>query len=63
MTIKSKYFMFILIICLLFSVVAVSANDNQTDVLDHNTISNDRIGVNDDAELMEITNKSYDDFL
>ena len=54
MKLKSKYFVFFCIICFLFSIVAVSANDNQTDALNHNPISND--------DLMDGTNKSYNDF-
>ena len=60
--IKSKYFVFILIICILFSVATVSANDNQTVVLNQDAISNEGMGVNDDVNRIEITNKSYDDF-
>ena len=48
--------MFLLIICILFSVSTVSASDNQTAVLNHDVISND------DVELMEIANRAYDDF-
>ena len=62
MMIKSKYFVFILIICILFSVATVSANDNQTVVLNQDAISNEGMGVNDDVNRIEITNKSYDDF-
>ena len=54
--------MFILIICILFSVATVSANDNQTVVLNQDAISNEGMGVNDDVNRIEITNKSYDDF-
>ena len=60
--IKSKYLVFILIICILFSVATVSANDNQTVVLNQDAISNEGMGVNDDVNRIEITNKSYDDF-
>lgn len=50
------------IICILFSIAAVSANDNQTDELNLNPISDDRISINDNDKLMEVTNKSYNDF-
>ena len=53
---------FILIICILFNVSTVSANDNQTDVLNHDAISDEGMGVNDDVELMQTANRSYDDF-
>lgn len=56
MKIKSKYLVFILVICILFSVSTVSANDNQTAVLNHDAISEDVIGVNEDVEQMEMAN-------
>ena len=62
MKLKSKYFVFFCIICILFSIATVSANDNQNDALNHNSISNDEIGITDNDELMDVTNKSYTDF-
>ena len=55
---KSKYFAFILFICILFSMAAVSAGDNQADEPEQDLILNDGTSI---GELTE-TSKSYDDF-
>ncbi len=54
MKIKSEYFVFMFIVCILFSITAVSANDNQTDSLNLDMISDD--------ELMQTTNRPFNDF-
>ena len=61
-----KHFVFIMVICILFSISAVSSADNQTDVsLNNDLISDDSLEVNnnDFEEKLEVTtNKSYADF-
>ena len=62
---KSKFLMGLIILCILFSITAVSASDNQTEVsLNQESISNDYIDVNhgDFNEKLETATKSYDDF-
>ena len=54
---KSKYIIFLLVVCILFSTAAVSASDSQSDAsyMDVNT--------DDSNEKLEVTNyKSYDNF-
>ncbi|WP_407454240.1 right-handed parallel beta-helix repeat-containing protein, partial [Methanobrevibacter sp.] len=54
MNLKSKWLVFILIICILFSITAVSASDNHTETtLNQDPISN---------EKLKVTDKSYDNF-
>ena len=66
MNFKSKCFVFILIVCILFGIAAVSAADNQTDdALNQDMVSNDEIEVSDNDlndKLTQTTNKSYNDF-
>ena len=65
MEIKSKFFVFILVICISLSITAVSASDNQTDFLNNDLNSNDQIEVNDNdlnEKLMQTNESSYDDF-
>ena len=71
MIFKSKYFMFIVVICILFSITAVSADSvsNQTDVLESDVDLQSGIDLNQDVsgdgqneKLEDATYKSYDDF-
>ena len=64
MKLKSKCFVLVIILCILFSISAVSAADNQTDILNQDSILDDRLEVNNDDlnEVLEATNESYDKF-
>ena len=66
MELKSKCLVFLIVICIIFSITAVSASENQSDVgLSQDLVSDNQLGVvNDDLDekLMETANKSYDDF-
>lgn len=66
MKLKSGCFVFMVVICILFSTMAVSSSDNQTDViLNQNPFSDDCISVDnyDSNEKLEVTaHKSYDGF-
>ena len=66
MKFESKYFTIIIVICILFSISAISASDNQSDVaLNHDLISDEQIEICSDGlneNLMVTTDKSYDDF-
>ncbi|WP_405268214.1 lectin like domain-containing protein [Methanobrevibacter sp.] len=66
MKFKSKYFVFVIVICILFSISTISASDNQSDVaLSQNLISDEQIDISNDGlneKLAAATTKSYDGF-